>query len=158
MSTNRRTERVAEAIREEVTLYLRQEAKDPRIGFVTITAVEVTRDLRTAKVFISAMGTDEEKNATFAGLEAIAPRMRGHIGRALRLRSAPELIFKFDRSVGHAARIETLLEAIARGENPAAEDDDDARAAAEAEDDEDADADDAPGAARPDGRDARRDG
>jgi ribosome-binding factor A len=152
MSSSRRTDRVAEAIREEVALYLRQEAKDPRIGFVTITAVEITRDLRTAKVFVSALGSDEEKNATFEGLESIAPRMRGHIGRTLRLRSAPELIFKFDRSVGNAARIETLLEAIARGENPAAEDDDDARAAAEAEDDEDEGDDDAPGAGRPDGR------
>ena len=149
MANNRRTERVAEAIREEIALYLRQEAKDPRIGFVTVTAVEVTRDLRTAKVFVSALGSDEEKNATFAGLEAVAPRMRGHIGRTLRLRSAPELIFKFDRSVGNAARIESLLEAIARGENPAAEDDDDARAAAEAEAEAAEDDDDAPGARRP---------
>src|SRR4051794_16735231 len=118
MSTNRRTERVAEAIREEVALYLRQEAKDPRLGFVTVTAVEVTRDLRSAKVYVSAMGTDAEKQATYEGLDALAPRLRGHIGRALRLRSAPEIAFKSDRSVANAARIETLLEALARGENP----------------------------------------
>jgi len=139
MSTNRRTDRVAEAIREEVALYLRHEAKDPRIGFVTVTAVEVTRDLRQAKVFVSAMGSDEERKATFEGLEAVAPRLRGHLGRALRLRSAPEVLFRFDRSVANAARIETLLEALARGENPAAEDDDhDARVAAEEADDDDA--------------------
>ncbi len=150
MSSNRRTERVAEAIREEVALYLRHEAKDPRIGFVTVTAVEVTRDLRQAKVFVSLMGTDEERRATIEGLAAVAPRLRGHLGRTLRLRSAPEVLFRTDRSVANAARIETLLEALARGENPAAEDDDDARAAAAEEDDDEAERDDAPGPGRPD--------
>jgi ribosome-binding factor A len=155
MSSNRRTDRVAEAIREEVALYLRQEAKDPRIGFVTVTAVEVTRDLRQAKVFVSALGTDEEKQATFEGLEAIAPRLRGHLGRTLRLRSAPEVLFRFDRSVANAARIETLLEALARGENPAAADDDDVRMTADEEHDDPAEGDDA---AKQPGPDANRAG
>lgn len=93
------------------------------------------------------MGSDEERKATFEGLEAVAPRLRGHLGRALRLRSAPEVLFRFDRSVANAARIETLLEALARGENPATQDDDDdARVAAEEADDGDADeSDDARG-------------
>jgi ribosome-binding factor A len=123
-SSNRRPDRVAEAIRVEVAKFLQEEAKDPRIGFVTVTGVEMTRDLRVAKVFVSAMGSDEERQATHEGLNALAPRLRGHLGRALRLRLAPELIFRPDESIGRAARIETLLESLKRGENPAAGDPD----------------------------------
>jgi ribosome-binding factor A len=113
----RRPDRVAEAIREEVATILAEGTRDPRIGFVTVTSVELTRDLRHAKVFVSVLGTDEEKAATLEGLAAIAPTMRGRIGRALRLRLAPELVFKADQSVAYASRIETLLAQIKQG-NP----------------------------------------
>ena len=113
MANPRRTDRVAEAIREEIALFVREGAKDPRISpLLTITAVEVSRDLRTAKVFISILGDDAERDATVEGLEAIAPRMRGHIGRVLRLRNAPELLFRLDESIARAARIEQLLQQI----------------------------------------------
>jgi ribosome-binding factor A len=121
---NRRPDRVAAAIREEVARFLADGVKDPRVrGIVTVTGVDVTRDLRHAKVFVSIMGTDEEKAETFAGLEGVAAHLRGRIGRALRLRVAPEIAFKHDPSVAHAARIETLLEQIRREGEAGAEGD-----------------------------------
>ena len=112
---NRRTERVAEAIREEIARFLADGVKDPRVrGLVTVTGVDVTRDLRHAKVFVSVMGSDEERTETMAALGDVAGHLRGHVGRALRLRLAPELAFRPDASVGYAARIETLLEQVRR--------------------------------------------
>ena len=107
---NRRADRVAEAIREEVATVLTGGAKDPRIvGFVTVTAVEVTHDLRHAKVFVSVMGTDAERERTLEGLGEIARSVRQRLAKVLRLRFAPEIAFKHDPSVERAARIETLL-------------------------------------------------
>src|SRR5256885_1132523 len=112
---NRRPDRVAEAIREEVARFLAGGVKDPRVrGLVTVTGVDITRDLRHAKVFVSVMGDDKERAETFEGLEGVAAHLRGHIGRALRLRAAPEIEFRNDASVAHAARIETLLEQVQR--------------------------------------------
>src|SRR6476646_6757454 len=119
----RRPERVSEAIREEVATFLADKARDPRIvGLVTVTAVEVTRDLRNAKVFVSVLGTDAERATTLEGLNNLAPHLRGLIGRALRLRVAPEIVLKLDQSVAHAARIENLLAQIREeAPRPAAE-------------------------------------
>ena len=112
-SSPRRADRVGEAIREEIATFLSEGVKDPRVvGMVTVTGVELTRDLRHARVFVSILGSDEEKKTTFEGLAALAGHLRGRVGRALRLRSAPEIDFREDRSVGHAARIETLLNQI----------------------------------------------
>ena len=110
---HRRSDRVAEAIREEVATFLAEDAKDPRItGLVTVTGVEVTRDLRHAKVFVSVMGTDTERASTFEGLASVAGHLRSRVGRALRLRLAPEIAFRADESIAHAARIEDLLAQI----------------------------------------------
>jgi ribosome-binding factor A len=124
----RRPHRVAEGIREEVATFLRDHARDPRlVGFVTITGVEVSNDLRNAKVFVSIMGTDTERATTFEGLESLASHLRAHLGRVLRLRLAPEILFRVDESIAHAARIETLLakikedDAAPRGDDPPAE-------------------------------------
>ena len=114
---HRRSDRVAEAIREEVARFLTEDVKDPRIrGLVTVTAVEVTRDLRHAKVFVSVLGSDAERSATFDGLSSLAAHLRSRVGRALRLRVAPEIAFREDQSVAHAARIESLLEGIRQDE------------------------------------------
>lgn len=108
---SRRPDRVAEAIREEVARWLQRDVQDPRItaALVTVTAVEVSRDLRSAKVFVTTMGDDEQRAQVMSALAELAPSLRGPIGRALRLRSAPELSFRTDQSVAYAARIETLL-------------------------------------------------
>ena len=117
---HRRSDRVAEAIREEVATFLRNDAKDPRISrLVTVTGCEVTRDLRHAKVYVSVMGTDAERKQTFEGLASVATHLRSRVGRALRLRLAPEITFKPDESVAHAARIEDLLAKIKDSKPPA---------------------------------------
>jgi ribosome-binding factor A len=107
---HRRSERVAEGIREEVATFLAEDAKDPRIiGLVTVTGVDVTRDLRHAKVFVSILGSDEARQATLEGLDSAAGHLRSRIGRALRLRVAPEITFRYDESIARAAKIEALL-------------------------------------------------
>ncbi|MGZ8379567.1 MAG: 30S ribosome-binding factor RbfA [Gemmatirosa sp.] len=112
---NRRPDRVAEAIREEVAGFLADGVKDPRVrGLVTVTGVDITRDLRHAKIFVSIMGSEAERAETLEGLAAVAAHLRGRVGRALRLRVAPEIAFRSDPSVAHAARIESLLEEVRR--------------------------------------------
>ena len=109
-SNNRRPDRVAEAIRVEVATFLSQDVKDPRIvGLVTVTGVDVSRDLRVATVFVSIYGSESERAATRDGLDSVASHLRARIGRALRLRLAPEIVFKPDESIARAARIESLL-------------------------------------------------
>lgn len=104
---------MAAAVREEVATFLAESAKDPRIvGFVTVTGVEVTPDLRHARVFVSVMGSETEKQATFDGLASTASHLRARVGRALRLRVAPEFQFREDDSIARAARIESLLAGI----------------------------------------------
>jgi ribosome-binding factor A len=97
-------------MREEIATFLANDVKDPRImGLVTVTAVEITRDLRHAKVFVSVLGSDSQRAATFEGLDNVATHLRGRVGRALRLRVAPEIEFRNDESIAHAAHIEQLL-------------------------------------------------
>ena len=97
-------------MREEIATFLANDVKDPRImGLVTVTAVEITRDLRHAKVFVSVLGSDVQRSATFEGLANVASHLRGRVGRALRLRVAPDIEFRNDDSVAHAAHIEQLL-------------------------------------------------
>ncbi len=125
MRNNRRADRVGEAIREEIATFLTESAKDPRIvGFVTVTAVDVTQDLRHAKVFVSVMGSEAEKAATFEGLDSTASHLRSRVGRALRLRVAPEIQFREDESVARAARIESLLADIKSGSSSKGESED----------------------------------
>ena len=116
-ANNRRSVRVAEAVREEVASFLTEGAKDPRIvGFVTVTGVDVTNDLRHARVYVSVMGSDEERKTTLEGLESLAAHLRSRVARAVRLRTAPEIEFRLDLTVERAARIETLLSELHRDE------------------------------------------
>ena len=102
-------------MREEIATFLANDIKDPRIlGLVTVTAVEVTRDLRHAKVFVSVLGSEAQRAATFEGLNGVAAHLRGRVGRALRLRAAPEIEFRNDESIAHAAHIEQLLAQVRR--------------------------------------------
>ena len=113
MSDSRRPDRVAEAIREAVATFLAEGVKDPRVtGLVTVTGVDVTRDLRHARVHVSIMGSEAEKKETMEGLQSVASHLRAKLGRTLRLRVTPELDFRYDASIAHAARIDSLLEQI----------------------------------------------
>jgi ribosome-binding factor A len=129
-TNNRRPDRVAEAIRVEVATFLSQDVKDPRVvGLVTVTGVDVTRDLRVATLFVSIYGSEAERAATRDGLDSVAGHLRARVGRALRLRLAPEIVFKPDESIARAARIETLLsqlkDAPPNSDPPSGEDDSD---------------------------------
>jgi ribosome-binding factor A len=120
MSTpHRRPDRVAEAIREEVAVFLTDQVKDPRIrGLVTVTGVEVTRDLRHATVFVSILGSEPDRAATLAGLASAATHLRARLGRRLKLYAATEVVFRLDESVARAARIESLLASVREGTVP----------------------------------------
>lgn len=110
MADQRRADRVGEAIRAEVATFLREGAKDPRlVGLVTITGVDVARDLRHARVFVTVMGSDSERAATLDALDSMKGHLRSRLAKRLSLRVAPELSFRTDDSVARAARIESLL-------------------------------------------------
>ncbi|WLD95198.1 30S ribosome-binding factor RbfA [Alkalihalobacillus sp. AL-G] len=107
--SNLRANRVAEQMKKELGEIIGQKIKDPRVGFVTVTAVEVTGDLQQATVFISVFGDDEEKAKTLAGLAKATGFLRSEIGKRIRLRKTPEILFEFDHSIEYGNRIETLL-------------------------------------------------
>src|SRR6476646_6999232 len=99
---NRRSERVAEAIRIEVATFLTEGAKDARIvGFVTVTGVEVTHDLRHAKVFVSVMGTEKEQRTTLEGLASLAPHLRTRLAQVKSGRLEAEAEHDDDETLGH---------------------------------------------------------
>ncbi|MDI7247334.1 MAG: 30S ribosome-binding factor RbfA [Bacillota bacterium] len=110
-----RVERVAEAIRSEVADILAREIKDPRLGFATITDVEVSEDLRHVKIFVSVMGDKTQVDETMAALESATGFVRSEIGRRIRLRHTPEIVFRYDTSIRRGARVFELLKEI-RGE------------------------------------------
>ncbi|MFC7679561.1 30S ribosome-binding factor RbfA [Paenibacillus sp. GCM10028914] len=104
-----RTGRVSEQIKKELSQLIQTELKDPRIGFITVTGVDVTNDLSQAKVYLSVLGDDDQKAATLKGLEKASGFLRSELGKRIRLRHVPELIFKFDESIAYGSRIEKLL-------------------------------------------------
>jgi ribosome-binding factor A len=112
-----RKERLEELLRREISDIIRREVKDPRIGFVTVTDAEVSRDLSFAKVFVSVLGTEEQQEATLQGLNSATRFIRGEFGQRIKLRQVPELQFRFDASIQHGARIHELLQQIQREES-----------------------------------------
>ena len=124
----RRPDRVAAAIREEVANFLAEGVKDPRVvGLVTVTGVDVSADLRQATVYYSALGRADKRGtgvvpelepdqrlATQAALEAAAPHLRASLGRQVRLKYTPELIFREDPSIEAGNRIEAIIRDLHR--------------------------------------------
>jgi ribosome-binding factor A len=107
-----RSERVADLIRRELALLLEREVKDPRVGFVTVTRVMVTRDLRTARVFVTILGEEQQKKDSLKGLGAAQGFLRHELSQRLGLRHTPALEFLLDRGVESEERIEQLLRQI----------------------------------------------
>jgi ribosome-binding factor A len=105
----RRVARLNEQLKRELAELIRTEVRDPRVGLVTVTGVETTKDLGLAKVHVRAVGELPERGATLEGLAAAAPFLRTALGRILRIRRVPELRFQEDRSLEHARRIEQVL-------------------------------------------------
>jgi len=109
---SRRLARLNEQLKRELSEMIRTQVRDPRVGVVTVTGVEVASDLGSARVFVRVIGNRAELVETLAGLEAAAPFLRGLLGRVLHVRRIPELRFREDRSMEHARRIEQVLSEV----------------------------------------------
>ena len=107
-----RPERVAELVRQTVAEFLTGEVRDPRIGFVTVTGVEVSPDLSHAKVRVSVMGDDEARAKSLEGLGSAARYLRAQLAKGLPLRVTPELHFELDKGLEHAQRIDRVLKEL----------------------------------------------
>jgi ribosome-binding factor A len=113
MGQGSRPERVADQIRAEVTTMISRELRDPAVGFVTVTRVQVSPDLQHARVYYTSLGDETARRNTGRALDRAAGFMRRQIGQRLRLRRAPEIHFHFDESIDHQSRVERLLKEIA---------------------------------------------
>jgi ribosome-binding factor A len=111
----KRLERVNQLIKEEISMLLHRELKDPRLGFVTVTEVDVTPDLKHAKVYVSVLGGEEQWAASLAALQSAKGFVWAWLRRHLDLRATPELAFRPDRSMEHAAHIQSLLADLSDG-------------------------------------------
>ena len=115
-SIHNRPQRVGELLQHELASLITSELRDPRIGFVTVTEVRVSNDLRTARVYVSIYGDDEKRQASLEGLSRAAGYLRHLLGPKLQLRYTPELTFCHDDSLDRADRLQALMQAIAHGE------------------------------------------
>lgn len=105
----RRAERLAEQIKEELTLIIGGEVEDPRVETVTVTATKLSADLRTAKIYVSVLGTEDEIKASIEALKHARGFIRYQLGAVLRMKHTPELFFVYDDADVRAARIAELL-------------------------------------------------
>ncbi len=109
----KRTERLNDQIRMEISDILRAKVKDPRIGFVTVTSVDISPDLRQAKVYVTVLQMAASvENKDLEGLKKAAPFIRGELGRRLHIRRIPELTFHLDQTIEEAERVLKLLDEI----------------------------------------------
>lgn len=113
-----RTERVDELLRQEITTLLAREVADPRIGFATVTDVETAPDLRHARVWVSVIGSHEDRLTTVRALERAMPFVRHELGRRLRLRRIPEFSVRLDDSIERGSRVMQLLSELEAGRAP----------------------------------------
>jgi ribosome-binding factor A len=108
----RRPNKVGGVIKEEISRMLLREVKDPRIGFVTITKVKVSRDLRLVKVYFSVLGEQSAREDCLRGLNSAMGFMRRELGKRVRLRYVPEIVFSFDPSLEYMGRVAELIHQI----------------------------------------------
>ena len=119
-----RMRRVSESVREVVAEGVRQ-LKDPRIGMVTVTGVEVTRDLQEARVYVSVLGGENKRRDTLRGLESAKGVLQARINNELSLRRTPQLTFQYDETVERGVRMTKLIDELAADLPPVEEQDDD---------------------------------
>ena len=108
----RRTDRLGHVIQRELTEFIRREISDGRLGFWTLSRIDVTPDLSFAKVYITVMGDDIEKRNTIDALSQHANRMRSHLAKALHTRTVPKVLFAEDKNLEHGFRVAELLKEI----------------------------------------------
>lgn len=123
---NQRQHRIGQLLQQELGQLVSRELKDPRVGFVTIPEVWVAPDLKSARVYISVYGSEQERRETLQGLTAAAGFLQRALGGRLELKHIPKLVFELDESLDRAERLDALFDAIERGETelpdqPAAE-------------------------------------
>jgi ribosome-binding factor A len=106
---SRRTEQVAETIKDDISILIQRELKDPRLGFVTVTRVEVSPDLKYAKIFFSVLGSEEQKKESMAVLKRASSFLRRELSHRLTMRYVPELHFEYDIAIEHGEKIQRLL-------------------------------------------------
>lgn len=116
--TYKRAERVADQIRMEVADILVRKTKDPRVAFVTVTGVDMSPDLRMAKIFVTTLQEGQEGEAAFQGLQKAHNFIRAELGRRLSLRYTPDLVFRRDVSEQHGSRIDQLLDSLGEQDPP----------------------------------------
>ncbi|HTY13337.1 MAG TPA: 30S ribosome-binding factor RbfA [Candidatus Omnitrophota bacterium] len=109
-----RPERVGELIKEEISRIVRERVSDPRIGFMSVTNVEVSPDLKNAKIFVSVLGDKQEREKTFEGLRSATSFIRGQLGHVLKLRFVPEIIFVHDKSIERGSRVLAIMNKLTR--------------------------------------------
>ncbi|GAB6173820.1 30S ribosome-binding factor RbfA [Paradesulfitobacterium aromaticivorans] len=107
-----RANRLAETLKEEISQMIREDLKDPRLGFITVTDVEVADDLGHAKVFVSVLGDAQQSKDSLDALNRAAGFVRSEIGKRIRLRHVPEIVFKYDTSLEKGAHIAKLLREV----------------------------------------------
>ena len=107
-----RQEKIQEQLVHELSEMIQRELRDPRLGFVTVTGAEISRDLRYAKVFVSVLGDEEARKQSLKALNSAAGMLRGEFGRRAHLRIAPEIAFHFDTGIERGQRIFELLHSV----------------------------------------------
>ncbi len=110
--SSRRSARLGSQIKDEISVVINQEVRDPRIGFVTVTGAQLSPDLKHAKVFISVFGSDDDKTNSLRALNHAAGYIRHLLGERLNLKFTPELSFLIDEAPEYGAKIEQLIEEI----------------------------------------------
>jgi len=116
-----RMPRVDELLREEISTHITRSISDPRLGFVTVVGVETSPDLRHAKVFVSTIGSEEQRAGSLAALKSATPYLRTMISKGLRIRRVPALHFELDLAGERGTRIQQILGSIERNVSPAVE-------------------------------------
>ena len=107
-----RIEKIQELMKQEISKIILRELKDPRIGFVTVTGVHITRDLSEATAYVSIMGNEKQDKDSWEGLQSSLGYIRREIGHRVRLRITPELKFEIDKSLDYSEHIQKLLNKI----------------------------------------------
>ncbi|MBI1728732.1 MAG: 30S ribosome-binding factor RbfA [Candidatus Rokubacteria bacterium] len=118
----KRLERVNQLIKEEISAVLQRQVKDPRLGFVTVTEVDTTADLKLSRVYVSVLGPEEQWAKSFKALESARGFVWNWLRKHLDLRVTPQLAFRPDRSMEHAAHIQSLLAGLRPDDAPAGSD------------------------------------
>ena len=112
MMNNIRAERVGEQMKQEIMDIVNNKVKDPRVGFLTITDVELTNDLSQAKVYLTVLGNDKEVDNTFKALHKATWFIKSELGSRMRLRIIPELPFEYDESIEYGNKIERMIQEL----------------------------------------------